>query len=58
MHLLIIAVIEGGYLGFTITPYSIYPVVGILGLAFVTFFVSMLIAVLLKFIPYSSKIIG
>lgn len=58
MHLLIIEILKGGILGFSITPYSIHPVVGILGLAVVTFFASMSIAVLIRFIPHSSRIIG
>ena len=58
MHLLVIEILKGGILGISITPYSIHPVVGILGLAIVTFFASMSIAVLIRLIPHSSRIIG
>jgi len=58
MHLLVIEILKGGILGISITPYSIHPVVGILGLAVVTFFASMSIAVLIRLIPHSSRIIG
>lgn len=58
MHLLIIEILKGGILGFSITPYSIHPVVGILGLAVVTFFASMSIAVLIRLIPHSSRMVG
>lgn len=58
MHLLIIEILKGGVLGFSISPYFIHPVVGILLLAVVTFSVSMLVTIVIRLIPHSSKVIG
>ena len=58
MHVLILEIFQRGILGFSITSYFIHPMVGIMVLALATFFTSMSIAILLRAIPYSSRIIG
>ncbi len=58
MHILIIELLKGGLLGFSITPYTIHPLLGISALALSTLIVSMLITLLLRQIPYVSKVIG
>lgn len=58
MHIFILSVLTGKNHGLSISPYTIHPVVGILELAIVTFFISMLITMFTRFIPNSSKILG
>ncbi len=58
IHLLVIEILKGGVLGFSITPFLIHPAVGILMMSLITFFVSMLISVVIRFIPYSSRVVG
>jgi surface polysaccharide O-acyltransferase-like enzyme len=58
MHLLIIAILTGGVLGFSIDQFFIHPIIGILLLTASTLVLSLLLALIAKKIPYLSKITG
>jgi surface polysaccharide O-acyltransferase-like enzyme len=58
MHIIVIGILTGKNHGFAMTPYYIHPVIGILGLTILTFFASSLLALCVRFIPFSSKVIG
>lgn len=58
MHIFIISMLTGKNHGLGISPYFIHPIIGILVLSVLIFLVSFLITVLLRFIPYSSKVFG
>jgi surface polysaccharide O-acyltransferase-like enzyme len=58
MHLLVIEILKAGWLGFSVSPYSFHPIIGILSLTTATFLVSLAIAAITRLIPYSEKIFG
>lgn len=58
MHLLVIAILSSGILGFSLDQFSIHPVIGILLLSIATFILSFMLAVLTSRVPPISKLIG
>jgi hypothetical protein len=58
MHLLVIEILKAGWLGFSVSPYSLHPSVGILSLTVATFLISLVIAAITRLVPHSEKIIG
>lgn len=58
MHIIIMSILMGKNHGLSMTPYFIHPALGILVLTMVTFLVSMALASVSRFIPYSSRLIG
>lgn len=58
MHLLVIAILSSGILGFSLDQFSIHPLMGILLLSIATFIVSFILAAIASKIPFISKLIG
>ena len=58
MHLLVIEILKAGWLGFSVSSYSLHPSIGILCLAITTFLISLAIAAITRLIPHSEKIFG
>nr|WP_294877495.1 acyltransferase family protein [Sulfurospirillum sp. SCADC] len=58
MHLLVIAILSSGILGFSLDQFFIHPFIGILLLCLVTFIVSFILAAIVTKLPFMSKIIG
>ena len=58
MHILVIEILKAGWLGFSISSYSLHPSVGILTLSIATFLISLTIAAITRLVPHSEKIIG
>lgn len=58
MHLLLIAILQGGYLGFSIDQFTIHPIIGILLMTTTTLLLCFLITIIAYKIPYLKKLIG
>ena len=58
MHLLVIEILKAGWLGFSISSYSLHPGIGILSLSIATFLISLAIAAITRLFPHSEKIFG
>jgi len=58
MHLLIIALLSSGILGFSLDQFFIHPFIGILLVSITTFIMSFIVAAIASKIPFMSKIIG
>ncbi len=58
IHVIIIESIQLGYFGFTINRDVINPIVGVPLLAIITLFISLIIILILRKVPYLKKLIG
>lgn len=58
MHLLLIAILQGGYLGFIIDQFTIHPIIGILLVSVTTLLLCFLITIIAYKIPYLKRLIG
>jgi surface polysaccharide O-acyltransferase-like enzyme len=58
MHLLVIEILKAGWLGFSISSYSLHPSIGILSLTIATFLISLAIAAITRLFPHSERIFG
>lgn len=58
MHLLLIAILQGDYLGFSIDQFTIHPIIGILLMTTTTLLSCFLITIIAYKIPYLKKLIG
>lgn len=58
IHILVISILGSSKLGFTITPFTMHPAIGIFVLALITLATSFFIILILQKLPFISKLVG